>query len=128
MYIGVFIGLNDTMENLLASMKDNLQRSHRQHYMPLSMSWRACRSSTGALIKPLFLLCTSMFFLVAIFVVLFLSHLSFISAGLIDLAIKNNCLIGGNNFKSGHTKMKYIFIVFLVAAGIKVPVSYQLST
>jgi hypothetical protein len=40
--------------------------------------------------------------------------------GLIDLAIKNNCLIGGDDFKSGQTKMKSVLDDFLVGAGIKV--------
>ncbi|PWZ12042.1 Inositol-3-phosphate synthase, partial [Zea mays] len=39
--------------------------------------------------------------------------------GLIDLAIKNNCLIGGDDFNSGQTKMKSVLVDFLVGAGIK---------
>lgn len=42
------------------------------------------------------------------------------SSGLIDLAIKNNTLIGGDDFKSGQTKMKSVLVDFLVGAGIKV--------
>jgi len=45
--------------------------------------------------------------------------------GLIDLAIKNNCLIGGDDFKSGQTKMKSVLVDFLVGAGIKVQVINQ---
>lgn len=41
-------------------------------------------------------------------------------AGLIDLAIKKNSLIGGDDFKSGQTKMKSVLVDFLVGAGIKV--------
>jgi myo-inositol-1-phosphate synthase len=41
-------------------------------------------------------------------------------AGLIDLAIKRNSLIGGDDFKSGQTKMKSVLVDFLVGAGIKV--------
>jgi myo-inositol-1-phosphate synthase len=44
----------------------------------------------------------------------------FMFVGLIDLAIKNNCLIGGDDFKSGQTKMKSVLVDFLVGAGIKV--------
>jgi myo-inositol-1-phosphate synthase len=40
--------------------------------------------------------------------------------GLIDHAIKNNCLISGDDFKSGQTKMKSVLVDFLVGAGIKV--------
>jgi len=43
-----------------------------------------------------------------------------LSSGLIDLAIKNNTLIGGDDFKSGQTKMKSVLVDFLVGAGIKV--------
>lgn len=44
----------------------------------------------------------------------------FLVVGLIDLAIKNNVLIGGDDFKSGQTKMKSVLVDFLVGAGIKV--------
>lgn len=43
-----------------------------------------------------------------------------IFSGLIDLAIKRNSLIGGDDFKSGQTKMKSVLVDFLVGAGIKV--------
>lgn len=46
------------------------------------------------------------------------SHLDF--PGLIDLAIQRNSLIGGDDFKSGQTKMKSVLVDFLVGAGIKV--------
>ncbi|KAG5245185.1 inositol-3-phosphate synthase [Salix suchowensis] len=39
--------------------------------------------------------------------------------GLVDLAIKRNSLIGGDDFKSGQTKMKSVLVDFLVGAGIK---------
>ncbi|CAH8281604.1 unnamed protein product [Eruca vesicaria subsp. sativa] len=38
---------------------------------------------------------------------------------LIELAIKRNSLIGGDDFKSGQTKMKSVLVDFLVGAGIK---------
>jgi hypothetical protein len=41
-------------------------------------------------------------------------------SGLIDLAIQRNSLIGGDDFKSGQTKMKSVLVDFLVGAGIKV--------
>jgi hypothetical protein len=43
-----------------------------------------------------------------------------ITTGLVDLAIKRNSLIGGDDFKSGQTKMKSVLVDFLVGAGIKV--------
>ena len=36
------------------------------------------------------------------------------------MAIKKNSLIGGDDFKSGQTKMKSVLVDFLVGAGIKV--------
>ena len=41
-------------------------------------------------------------------------------SGLIDLAMKRNSLIGGDDFKSGKTKMKSVLVDLLVRAGIKV--------
>jgi hypothetical protein len=55
-----------------------------------------------------------------------LSHTSSVCAGLIDLAIKNNSLIGGDDFKSGQTKMKSVLVDFLVGAGIKVPMTNEI--
>lgn len=52
----------------------------------------------------------------------FMADTSFLCEGLIDLAIKNNCLIGGDDFKSGQTKMKSVLVDFLVGAGIKVQI------
>jgi len=42
--------------------------------------------------------------------------------GVIELASKHNVYIGGDDFKSGQTKMKSVLVDFLVSAGIK-PVS-----
>lgn len=39
--------------------------------------------------------------------------------GLIDLAVQRRVLIGGDDFKSGQTKMKSVLVDFLVGAGIK---------
>lgn len=36
------------------------------------------------------------------------------------MAIRRNSLIGGDDFKSGQTKMKSVLVDFLVGAGIKV--------
>ena len=42
--------------------------------------------------------------------------------GVIDLAVSRDVLIGGDDFKSGQTKMKSVLVDFLIGAGIK-PVS-----
>jgi myo-inositol-1-phosphate synthase len=39
--------------------------------------------------------------------------------GLIELAVEKGVLIGGDDFKSGQTKMKSVLVDFLVGAGIK---------
>ena len=39
--------------------------------------------------------------------------------GLIELAVQKKVLIGGDDFKSGQTKMKSVLVDFLVGAGIK---------
>lgn len=39
--------------------------------------------------------------------------------GLIDFAVEHGVLIGGDDFKSGQTKMKSVLVDFLVGAGIK---------
>lgn len=42
--------------------------------------------------------------------------------GVIELAVQKNVLIGGDDFKSGQTKLKSVLVDFLVGAGLK-PVS-----
>ena len=39
--------------------------------------------------------------------------------GLMELAIQKKVMIGGDDFKSGQTKMKSVLVDFLVGAGIK---------
>jgi myo-inositol-1-phosphate synthase len=39
--------------------------------------------------------------------------------GVVELAEKHKCLIGGDDFKSGQTKMKSVLVDFLVGAGLK---------
>lgn len=39
--------------------------------------------------------------------------------GAVELAVRHNVLIGGDDFKSGQTKMKSVLVDFLVGAGIK---------
>ncbi|XP_049850876.1 uncharacterized protein LOC126324058 [Schistocerca gregaria] len=96
-YSEVISGLNDTAEALLSSIKKNESE-----------------------IAP------SILFAVASI----LEGVSYINGspqntfvpGVIDLAEKNHVFIGGNDFKSGQTKLKSVLVDFLVGAGIK-PVS-----
>ena len=39
--------------------------------------------------------------------------------GVLDLSIKNNVFIGGDDFKSGQTKIKSVLVDFLIGAGLK---------
>ena len=40
--------------------------------------------------------------------------------GLVELAEKKDVFLGGDDFKSGQTKVKSVLVDFLVSAGIKV--------
>lgn len=50
-----------------------------------------------------------------------------LNPGIIELAARHNVFVGGDDFKSGQTKMKSVLVDFLVSAGIKVEsiVSYN---
>ncbi|KAI8031510.1 Inositol-3-phosphate synthase [Camellia lanceoleosa] len=93
-YSNVIVGLNDTMESLLASVdKDETEIS------PSTLYAIACVLENIPFING--------------------SPQNTFVPGLIDLAIMRNSLIGGDDFKSGQTKMKSVLVDFLVGAGIK---------
>ncbi|KAJ6916916.1 hypothetical protein NC652_019350 [Populus alba x Populus x berolinensis] len=93
-YSNIVVGLNDTMENLLAAVeKDESEIS------PSTLFALACINENIPFING--------------------SPQNTFVPGLIDLAIKRNSLIGGDDFKSGQTKMKSVLVDFLVGAGIK---------
>ncbi|KAF6149189.1 hypothetical protein GIB67_026045 [Kingdonia uniflora] len=93
-YSNVVVGLNDTIENLFASLEKN-----EPEISPSSLYALACILENVPFING--------------------SPQNTFVPGLIDLAIKNNSLIGGDDFKSGQTKMKSVLVDFLVGAGIK---------
>nr|ABO93614.1 myo-inositol-1-phosphate synthase isoform 1 [Xerophyta viscosa] len=93
-YSDVIIGLNDTMENLLGSLEKN-----EHEISPSTLFAIACIMENVPFING--------------------SPQNTFVPGLIDLAIKRNTLIGGDDFKSGQTKMKSVLVDFLVGAGIK---------
>uniref|UniRef100_A0A803PBW7 inositol-3-phosphate synthase n=1 Tax=Cannabis sativa TaxID=3483 RepID=A0A803PBW7_CANSA len=93
-YSNVIGGLNDTTENLLASVDKN-----EAEISPSTLYAIACIFENVPFING--------------------SPQNTFVPGLIDLAIKNNTLIGGDDFKSGQTKMKSVLVDFLVGAGIK---------
>lgn len=43
--------------------------------------------------------------------------------GAVELAMQRGVFIGGDDFKSGQTKIKSVFVDFLVSAGIKVRIN-----
>lgn len=46
----------------------------------------------------------------------------FVAPGLIEYAVEQDTLIGGDDFKSGQTKLKSVLVDFLIRAGLKVRV------
>nr|P42802.1 RecName: Full=Inositol-3-phosphate synthase; Short=MIP synthase; AltName: Full=Myo-inositol 1-phosphate synthase; Short=IPS; Short=MI-1-P synthase [Citrus x paradisi]CAA83565.1 INO1 [Citrus x paradisi] len=93
-YSNVIVGLNDTVESLLASLDKN-----EAEISPSTLYAIACVLENIPFING--------------------SPQNTFVPGLIDLAIRRNCLIGGDDFKSGQTKMKSVLVDFLVGAGIK---------
>ncbi|KAI7745483.1 hypothetical protein M8C21_022585 [Ambrosia artemisiifolia] len=93
-YSNVMVGLNDTMESLFASLDRN-----EAEISPSTLFAIACILENVPFING--------------------SPQNTFVPGVIDLAIKRNSLIGGDDFKSGQTKMKSVLVDFLVGAGIK---------
>ncbi|MQM04562.1 hypothetical protein Taro_037357 [Colocasia esculenta] len=102
-YSNVVVGLSDTMENLLAALeRDEAEIS------PSTLYAIACILENVPFING--------------------SPQNTFVPGLIDLAIRRNILIGGDDFKSGQTKMKSVLVDFLVGAGIKVGITSIFSS
>ncbi|ESQ40963.1 hypothetical protein EUTSA_v10015635mg [Eutrema salsugineum] len=93
-YSNVLVGLNDTTENLMSSLDKN-----ESEISPSTLYAIACVVENVPFING--------------------SPQNTFVPGLIELAIKRNSLIGGDDFKSGQTKMKSVLVDFLVGAGIK---------
>ncbi|KAF3536738.1 hypothetical protein F2Q69_00018645 [Brassica cretica] len=93
-YSNVAAGLNDTTENLMSSLDKN-----EAEISPSTLYAIACVLENVPFING--------------------SPQNTFVPGLIELAIKRNSLIGGDDFKSGQTKMKSVLVDFLVGAGIK---------
>nr|AAK21969.1 myo-inositol 1-phosphate synthase [Avicennia marina] len=93
-YSNVVVGLNDTAESLMASLERN-----EAEISPSTLYAIACVLEDVPFING--------------------SPQNTFVPGLIELAIQRNCLIGGDDFKSGQTKMKSVLVDFLVGAGIK---------
>ena len=93
-YSNVMNGLNDTAENLLASIERN-----ETEVAPSSLYAVACIKEGIPFING--------------------APQNTFVPGLVDYAVQKNVLIAGDDFKSGQTKMKSVLVDFLVGAGIK---------
>jgi myo-inositol-1-phosphate synthase len=96
-FADVRIGLNDTAENLMASIE-----ADEAEISPSTLFAVACAMEGVTYING--------------------SPQNTFVPGLVELAKKQGSFIAGDDFKSGQTKMKSVLVDFLVGAGIK-PVS-----
>lgn len=87
-------GLNDTADNLLASIERN-----EAEVAPSTIYATACVLEGVPFING--------------------SPQNTFVPGLLELAVARGVLIGGDDFKSGQTKMKSVLVDFLVGAGLK---------
>ena len=90
-------GVNDTSENLLASIERDEEEVSASTIFAVASILEGCTFING-------------------------SPQNTFVPGVIELARINKCFIAGDDFKSGQTKMKSVLVDFLVSAGIK-PVS-----
>jgi len=95
-------GLNDTADNLLKAIEKNESEISPSTLIAVASVLEKCPYVNG-------------------------SPQNTFVPGLIELAIRENVHIGGDDFKSGQTKMKSVLVDFLISAGIKVTsiVSYN---
>jgi len=87
-------GVNDTADNLLASIADSEPEIAPSTIFAVASILEGCTYING-------------------------SPQNTFVPGVIELAEKHNVMIGGDDFKSGQTKMKSVMVDFLVSAGIK---------
>jgi len=93
-FVDILSGVNDTADNLLAAIKrDEFEISPSNLYAVASILEK-CTYING-------------------------SPQNTFVPGIIDLAIREGVCIGGDDFKSGQTKMKSVLVDFLISAGLK---------
>merc|ERR1719157_407176 len=90
-------GVNDTKENLLASIASGVSEISPSTVFAVASILEGCSYING-------------------------SPQNTFVPGVVDLALAKKVFIAGDDFKSGQTKMKSVLVDFLVGAGIK-PVS-----
>ena len=96
-FCDIVAGLNDTADNLLQSVGRNEDEISPSSMFAIASILEGCSYING-------------------------SPQNTFVPGLIELAERHNVFIGGDDFKSGQTKMKSVLVDYLVSAGIK-PVS-----
>ncbi|XP_068456699.1 inositol-3-phosphate synthase 1-A-like [Clinocottus analis] len=92
-FCDVIPGVNDTAENLLAAIQDGAEVSPSTLFAVASVL-EGCAYING-------------------------SPQNTFVPGAVELAVQNNVFIGGDDFKSGQTKVKSVLVDFLVSSGIK---------
>jgi myo-inositol-1-phosphate synthase len=90
----IVAGVNDTADNLLAAIKRSESEVSPSTVMAAASILEGCTYING-------------------------SPQNTFVPGVIELAEKHKVFIGGDDFKSGQTKMKSVLVDFLVSAGIK---------
>eukprot|EP00239_Pterosperma_sp_CCMP1384_P006555 CAMPEP_0197843300 /NCGR_PEP_ID=MMETSP1438-20131217/142_1 /TAXON_ID=1461541 /ORGANISM="Pterosperma sp., Strain CCMP1384" /LENGTH=506 /DNA_ID=CAMNT_0043453349 /DNA_START=75 /DNA_END=1595 /DNA_ORIENTATION=- len=90
----VTVGLNDTKDNLFAAIDDD-----EAEISPSTIYALACIAEHAPFING--------------------SPQNTFVPGVIEYAVEEKSLIGGDDFKSGQTKMKSVLVDFLVGAGLK---------
>ncbi|KAI2630099.1 myo-inositol-phosphate synthase [Xylaria nigripes] len=93
-YADILPGVNDTAENLMKAIEDG-----HEEVSPSSVFAVACILENAPFING--------------------SPQNTFVPGVIDLATQHGAFIGGDDFKSGQTKMKSALVDFLINAGIK---------
>ncbi|RDD36484.1 Inositol-3-phosphate synthase 1-A [Trichoplax sp. H2] len=93
-FADVRIGLNDTADNLLDSIKKNESEISPSTLFAVASILEGCCFING-------------------------SPQNTLVPGVVELACQKNVFIGGDDFKSGQTKVKSVLVDFLVSAGIK---------
>jgi myo-inositol-1-phosphate synthase len=93
-YADVLAGVNDTAENLLRSVENNHSEISPSTMFALAAILESCPFING-------------------------SPQNTFVPGVLELAMQRDVYIGGDDFKSGQTKLKSVLVDFLVGAGIK---------
>jgi myo-inositol-1-phosphate synthase len=93
-FVEISSGINDTADNLLAAIKREEAEISPSNLYAVASILEKCSYING-------------------------SPQNTFVPGLVDLAVREGVCIGGDDFKSGQTKMKSVLVDFLISAGLK---------